>query len=352
MPDWSASMQRTYEYYTVNPYTWRDDKKLTFVKSSTIDRDDEVDTLGSASIDVGEPIDECYVRIYMVTIQNGVKERHPLGTFLIQTPSTGFDGMTETITADAYTPLIELKENPPPIGYFVAKNENVMDAAYRIVQDNVRAPVVKTANDTKLHYDFVADTDETWLAYSRDLIANAKYKFGLDEMGRILFLPIQDTASLQPVWTYDDGNSSILYPEITVDRDLYQIPNVIEVIYSNGPDNFHITVTNDDENSPTSTVNRGRRITHRVPNPDIGGTPTESMIREYAEQLLQEMSTLECTIGYSHGYCPVRPGDCVRLNYEKAGIKNVKAKVISQSIKCTPECPVSEKAVFTTKLWR
>ena len=31
---------------------------------------------------------------------------------------------------------------------------------------------------------------------------------------------------------------------------------------------------------------------------------------------------------------------------------NIKAKVISQSIECVPGCPVTEKAVFTTKLWR
>ena len=31
---------------------------------------------------------------------------------------------------------------------------------------------------------------------------------------------------------------------------------------------------------------------------------------------------------------------------------DVKAKVIKQSIDCTPGCPVTETAVFTTKLWR
>ena len=63
------------------------------------------------------------------------------------------------------------------------------------------------------------------------------------------------------------------------------------------------------------------------------------------------MSSLEYTITYKHGYCPVRLGDCVRLNYTKAGIYNVKAKVISQNIECEAGCPVTEKAVFTMELW-
>ena len=108
---------------------------------------------------------------------------------------------------------------------------------------------------------------------------------------------------------------------------------------------------NDDPNSPISTVNRGREIVHRVTDPDVIGDPTRNQIQEYAEQLLRDLSSLEYTIKYSHGYCPVRVGDCVRLNYKAAGLTDVKAKVISQTIKCEPGCPVTEKATFTVKLW-
>ena len=177
------------------------------------------------------------------------------------------------------------------------------------------------------------------------------YYFALDEMGRILFAPKQDTASLQPIWTYNDDNSSILYPDFSMEHDLYGIPNVVEVIYSSDRDQYYARVVNDDENSPISTVNRGREIVHRVTNPDIGGVPTQEMITEHATQLLRDMSSLEYTISYSHGYCPVRIGDCVRLNYKRAKIEGVKARVISQTIKCEPGCPVNEKAVFTGKRW-
>ena len=99
-------------------------------------------------------------------------------------------------------------------------------------------------------------------------------------------------------------------------------------------------------------MNRGREIVYRVTNPDAIGTPTEKRVKQYAEQLLKELSTLEYTITYSHGYNGVRVGDCVRMNYSRAGITNIKAKVINQSIDCTAGCKVSETATFTTKLWR
>ena len=352
MPDWTSSMQQTFEYYVVDPESWKDIKLLDTVKSCSITRDAEAETLGSASFDISESVGERYIRVYLVTIQNGIKEKYPLGTFLVQTPSSSFNGKTKDVVMDAYTPLLELKENQPPLGYTVLKNEDIMSIAYRLTRDSARAPVVETESKTKLFYDFVADPNDTWLSFLTDLIANAKYNFDLDEMGRILFSPRQDTASLQPVWTFDDGNSSILYPDMSMDHDLYGIPNVVEIIYSSGSNSYYAKVINDDPNSPTSTVSRGREIVYRVTDPDVIGDPTQNQIQEYAERLLRELSSLEYTVTYTHGYCPVRVGDCVRLNYERAGFTDIKAKVISQDISCEPGCPVTEKAVFTTKLWR
>jgi hypothetical protein len=351
MPDWSKSMQQTFEYYVVDPGTWKDVRKIDTVKSCEIKRDLEAETLGSATFSVTESLGECYVRVYLITIQNRVKEKHPLGTFLVQTPSMNFNGKVKDISVDAYTPLLELKENPPPLGYFISKNENVMDIAYRLTREHVRAPVAMPKCSTNLHRDFASNTNDTWLTFLSDLISNAKYTFSLDEMGRILFLPKQDTASLQPVETYDDGDESILYHDISIDRDIYGIPNIVEVVYSSGNDFYYSRIVNDDPNSPISTVNRGREITHRVTDPDLIGDPTKNQIDEYARRVMRDLSSLECTITYTHGYNPTRIGDCVRMNYTRAGLIGVKAKIINQTIKCIPGCPVTETAVFTNKLW-
>ena len=102
MADWLSSMQQTYEYYIVDPGTWKDMKQITTAKKATINRDSSLETLGSATIDVTDSVGECYIRIYLVTIQNGIRERHPLGTFLVQTPSSTFDGKTRDVTMDAF----------------------------------------------------------------------------------------------------------------------------------------------------------------------------------------------------------------------------------------------------------
>lgn len=358
MIDWNASMTQTYEFYVVDPKTWKDTTRLGVVKSCSITRDRDAETLCSANLDVSDLVGECYIRVYLVAVQNGFTEKHPLGTFLVQTPSSTFNGKSRTVTMDAYSPLIELKEKYPPIGYSLRKGDDIMNMAYRLLRELLRPPVVESkCSDEDYAYllnDFVADPNDAWLPFIKDLVVNAKYELDLDEMSRVIFVPKQDATALQPVFTFDDSNSSILLPEITMDHDLYMIPNVVEVVCSNGSENHYARVVNNDPNSPTSTVRRGREIVHRETNPElVGNNPSVKQIDNYAENLLKEMSTVEYTISYTHGFHPrVRPGVCVRLNYERAGLTDIKCKVISQTIKCDTACLVTEKAIFTQKLWR
>lgn len=352
MINWHESMQQSFEFYIVDPNTWKDAKLIDDIESCTINRDESNTTLGSASFDCGTILDECYIRVYLIAIQNGNTYKIPLGTFLVQTPSVGFDGKRHSVSMDAYTPLIELKDGVPPLGYSLLKDQEIMSIAYALCRENMRAPVVESKSTDKLYSDFVSNVNDTWITFIQDLISNAKFKLSLDELGRVLFEPVKDTASLQPVWTYDDDNSSILYPDIKDKRDLYGVPNVVEVIYSTDSKHLFSRIVNDDPSSPISTVNRGREIVYRESKPNITGEPNQEYIDAYALQLLRNLSCLEHTITYTHGYCPARIGDCVLLNYKRAGIIDVKAKVISQSIKCETGCPVEETAVYTTKLWR
>lgn len=349
--DWTASMEQTYKYYEVDPITWKNKEEIRNIRDCSIDWDVDTDTLCSASISIENLTKECYIRAYLVTIQNGVTEEHPLGTFLVQTPSQSFNGKSQTIKLDAYSPLTELKEKYPVLGYTIMAGSNIMDYTSALTAENMRPPVVPATNAKTNFLDFTADPDDTWLSFLISYMSNAKYQYDLDPIGRVLFKPRQEVAALQPVWTFDDGNSSILYPDISMDRDLYGIPNVVEVSYSSEGNSYYAKVVNDDENSPISTVNRGREVVHRVTNPELSGVPTQSQIQEYAEQLLESMSSLEYKLTYKHGYCPVRIGDCVMLDYARAGLRNIKAKVTTQSISCTTGCPVTETAVFTTKLW-
>lgn len=364
MIDWTKSMRQTFEYYIVDPATWANKGTVDFITSSTVKRDLKSDTLGSAQIDCDQVLPECYIRIYLIAEQGLETHRECLGTWLCQTPGVSSDGRVSKSSIDAYTPLIELKEKNPPIGYFLAGGTNIVDMAYRITRENVRAPVVRSAGTDTLPDGFVSELSDTWFTFLTDLLSYGGYRYDLDELSRIIFAPEQDLNSLQPRWTYDDGNSSILLPDVDLDRDLYGIPNVLEVVYSMDHHVFYSKVVNDDPNSPISTVRRGREVTSRITDPEMTGAPEKSrhmsegeieafqtVLDNYTRYELRNMSSLEYTLTYSHAYNNVRPGDCILFDYKRSGLEKVKAKVVSQSIKCQTGCIVEETAVYTTNLW-
>lgn len=350
MIDWTGSMEQTFEYYEVNPKTWNDIKKMNNIKSANISWDYDADTLGSASFSALNIFGETYIRIYLIIIQNGVTNKIPLGVFLLQTPNSTFDGKVNNVSIDAYTPLKELKEKILPIGYTTLKDSNILESVYNLVKDNCRCPVVKTISDKKLNSNFVANYDDSCIKYLNDLLLQADYKIIMDENSKILFEPIIPIESLQPRFTFNDDNSSILLPDISINHDLYDIPNVVEVIHTDGNNIIRAISKNKNENSPTSIQQRGREIIHRVTDPKLPGTPSQEQLNEYAEKTLRNLSNLEYTVSFSHAYCPVRVGDCVRLNYKKAGLQNIKAKIIRQSIKCNLGCEINTTAVFTKNL--
>lgn len=347
--DYRKSMAQSFEFYKVDPETWRESEKITCITECKVTYDSTAETLGSATLSATEELSECYVRVYLVAIQDDVTERIPIATVLLQTPGMSFDGKVSSREIEGYMPLLELKEKLPDVGYTIGSGANILDRTFEIASLNARCPVVRTKSNMVLSGSFIAQDDDTLLSYLADFIALMDYHFDIDALGRVLFAPDTPTESLNPVWEFNDGNSSILYPDIEVERDLYGIPNVVQVIYSTEDTTLTATARNTNSDSITSIQTRGREVMYRESNPDLDD-PTADELQEYAENLLAKKNSLEYTISYSHGYCPVRVGDCVLLNYTAAGLVNIRAKVAKQVIDCSAGCKVEETAVFTRNL--
>lgn len=353
MPDWTASMEQSFEYYIVDPDTWRDAERLLEVEDGgDITRDSSNATLGSASLTSVQDLTDKYVRTYLKITQQGVTERFALGTFMYQSPTLQNQGYRTTLAQDGYTPLIELKEKSPPYGYSIPKQANIMAMAGTLVKQNTRAPVVLASSDEELADYFISENDDTYLTFITDLIANAGYIFDIDPYGKIMFAPDSDVDAMSPVWEYADDSMSIIRPDIKITRDLYGVPNVVEVIVSRGNQYPFIgRAVNDDPNSIVSTVNRGREIIYRESDPSDMAIVSQLQADQYAESKLRELSAIEYTVTYTHGYCPVRVGDCVLITNASLGLDAVRAKVTRQVISLKRGCPVQETAVFTESVW-
>ena len=277
MPDWTRSMQQTYEFYEVDPITLHDIRRIENVTSNEITRDAESETLGSASLECDGDLMDKYVRTYLITLQDSIRDRIPLGCYIYGTSNLRFDGYRQVVSHEGYTPLSELKEKPPPVGYALNKGLNIMTMAAQILGDKevYRLPFVSGTSDKNLVDNFASQDGDTWLTFLRDLAAAGDHTLGLDELGRLIFVKKTDVSVMTPTWTFTDDNASILMPSVELKRDIYEIPNVVEVIYSSPKGGtISVVATNDDPDSIVSTVNRGRKIVYRDTDPSIASDGT------------------------------------------------------------------------------
>lgn len=349
MADWSRGMTQTWTWCEVNPATWQDIRVLDTVVSASIKRDADAELRESASLVVdSEMLDEIYVRAYLDVEQDDKSERICVGTFLCQTPTLKSDGRTSELTVEAYSPLLELRDDIPPFGYTVTGN--IPARIKEIVERASHAPFTGYGT-TNLPNAVVANEDDTWLSYARAIAAYANCDVTCDETGRVSMVPFVSKASLMERWVFDDSNSSITLPNTEETFDWYGLPNVCEVVWSEDTGCVFGRAENSNRRSLISTAARGRRVVLRVTNPDeLKEGCTQAQANNLARKMLEDASVVERTFVISHGFCPVRIGDCVRINLASHGI-NTLAQVKSQEIDCTTGATIRSVCVSTERMW-
>lgn len=354
--DWSKSMVQTYQFFKVNPNTWMDEKKLENFESASVAFDSNDETICSGSL-TGEIIDdEFYIRIYLICTQFGYVYKFPLATLLVMSQLSGYNGRRYQYSVNAYSPLIELKEKYPPIGYsMICRKNEVLGNVLKILAEHLRAPVITTITTPVLSTDefiFTAEFDDTWLSYIISILSSIGYHLGVNAKGEVYLSPdIINVNAVKSVYTYTDDNSSILLPDISDEYDIYGIPNVVELLHSNPNNNYFVRIVNKDPDSKTSTISRGREIVYRA-NTDEGYILSKDQVQNLAVNILKKKSEVEHIIEYKHGYNPVTLGDGITMNYTRSGYRHQKAVVISQIIECKNGCVVTEKAKYSSYLWR
>lgn len=346
MADWTRGMTRTYEFWTVNPDTWGDLDLLTGITGATITRDMDDELLENSSYEMDARDGEGYVRTYLVTEQDGVRERWPLATHLLMAPSREFNGMRGTMTAEGSSPLVELSGERLPVCYTVESGW-ASDHVGRILRSYGKMPVTVSASVGQLAEACTADEDTSPLAY----IATLNNKCGtwvvLNGRGEAMVGPKPQPASLMPAFTFDDGNSSILRPAVVVSSNIADVPNVVQVVYSTPKGYMLSEAVNEDRSDENSVPNIGRRKVLRLVNPELPDEPDQEDIDILARKTLKDEGATVYEVEFEHAFHPdVVLGVAVRLSYSRMGLDCI-AQVVSQEIQCTPGCLVRTRARFT-----
>lgn len=348
--DWTSSLRINWRYTLVDPDTWVDTDEIPFVRSCSVTWDADSDLLVSGSLEIdGEIGEEPYVRIWCDAVQGDLAERHAVATLLCQTAKGSTEGTVRTAEAEAYSPLLELSDDKPPVGWSVSGSA---DEAIALICSHMRAPYVPYESGVTLATAVVATEDESWLDMLWAVCEEAGLEFWVDGMGRLVFGPTAEPWALQPVQTISDTDPrGILFAEREVETDLFGIPNHFEAIRSDTGEWVKGEAWNDDPASISSTVRRGRVITHRETNPD--GLPSGSsqlVADEYARTRLREESVITRTYTLGIGYLPLRLGDAIRFSDSKLGVEEV-VMVNGMELTCDVEARLSLTATSTEELW-
>lgn len=357
--DWTEGIRETYRFYAVDVATWHDYLEIVDVDSCSITRDDTVETLETATMQMLDDPGEMYVRAYLVAEQGSLSETVALGTFLTQTSETSGDGKSRTAKLQCYSPLKELKDDCPPIGWYAGNGSVITDAVDAIMAAHCRAPYTSTRLSKRLQSSYVAGSGDTWLSVVKGLLGKAGMHLEISPEGIVSAVMDRDAASMQPSWTFDDGNSSIMLPDVTVTSDLSGIPNRYEAVYSGSSGSVVGVAQNDDPSSQVSTVSRGRIVLLRETNPsglvssdsDKQAVPSKATADAFARRTLRAKSCLESTVEIEHAYCGTRVGDCVRVSTERYGGIDIIGRVSSQTLDCVTGMTVKSKVKYTTEMW-
>lgn len=352
MIDWSRQMSQDFEYWVVNPNTWTDSRKLDYVNSCSIKYDASAETIGTANFTSYERLPECYVRAYLIAKQNGIEYKIPLGTNLVQTPSVKYDGFVKSMSINAYSPLVELRSNSPSIGYSILKNTNVSSVFNSIYSSNCRAPLIGLYNtDKKVFSDFVAEDSDSWLSFLNSLLAMDDRYITINANGEVGVAKNERMKAIEPSYIFTDNNSSILYPDTTDAYDYFDIPNRVEVSYSGDTASYFSRVENTDQNSELSIPNRGRVVLYRETSPEFTGIPNQTLVDQYARNLMKTKCTITHEITIKHAYCGVGINETVILDMKGAGYNMIKGLITSQSIDCSPGIPTTSTIKYSEELW-
>lgn len=348
--DWTKSLKINWRYVVVDPETWADTEELRSVRSCSLTWDLESELLVSGSIEVdGQIPDELYVRIWCDVQQGELAERYAVATLLCQTSNSETEGTVLTAKADAYSPLIELKDDIPPLGWSVSGSA---DDAIAIICSHMRAPFLPYESDVELATDVVAADDENWLDMLWAACDEAGLEFRLDGMGRVVFGPRAEPWALQPTHSVSDTDERrIIYAERSRETDLFEIPNHFEAIRSDSGAWVKGDAWNTNQASRTSVMRRGRTITMREMNPDgLPSGSSQEVADEYARKRLREESVITRTYSIGIGFMPLRLGDAVRFSDSKLAVDEV-VMVSGMELTCDVEARLDLTATSTEELW-
>lgn len=245
---------------------------------------------------------------------------YPLGIFLLSSPTRRDEGYAVMRDIDAYDGLIVLDDDMFTDRYSIAEGTLYYDAIIEILTSAGITQYNVEQTDKTLPRTLEYDPGTSKLQAVNDLLSQLSYTpMHVDVNGFYTAYPYRSPSERAVEYTYADDEQSITFVGAEEELDLFNVPNVFTVVRTNEEEAPLVsTLTNDNPDSPTSTVSRGRSI---VDFREVTDIADQESLDRYVERIAFEASQVYGRIRFQTGLMPMHAySDVIRFAYSPLDI--------------------------------
>lgn len=348
--DWTRGYSATFRLYEVDPDTWADAGRLYGATSASVERTDDGDApeLESSSVeiddDVGTGFRERLLRLVMIAVQDGARERVDVCTqrYAATSGKTHRGYRTRSLKGRSVLHAAATSTTAMVYGPYVpAGSDGALEVARMLRAAGVG--IVNVEGSFLLDEPYVFDRSENVLKSAWAILRAGGYRICIDGRGTVTVLQRAESGG-EPALDLSGDLVRLVIPGIGDELDWSDIPN--RYIAVDGSD--VATVVNDDPLSLTSTVTRGHYVDRYDSSPiRINGESLEA----YATRRLAEESIATDSRDIEREWWPgVYPGDLVRASLPRDGMQG-EFRVRRQSLRCGAGIVVTERSEREVVAW-
>lgn len=331
---WNKGFSAQYYAAFVDPVTWRDTGRFE-ITGGTVKRSDS-GLRCSADVDCMkyDQQTERYIRIWLDTKQAGLANHEAVFTGLATAPERDINGNLEENSLTCYSVLKSAQDVLLPLGYYAPVGVNGGQLVKQLLSETIPAPVTIIGNLPSLSQYIIAEDNENYLSMSEKILAATNGRLRVLGDGSVEIRPMSTEITVR----FDPLSNDSIEPQLKAVNDWYGCPNVFRAVMGD----TSAVARDDSENSPLSTINRGREVWMEEKDCDLSENET---LAEYAQRRLKEEQRHYLAVNYDRRFHPdILPSDLVQLNYPQQRISG-NFYVTSQSIQLGYGARTSEEVV-------
>lgn len=281
-------------------------KMLYNVESARVDYGSLTRLKSSARITMTEDSDIDYLSdmIKIICVINN--KRDAIGQFLLSSPKRKISDVETIRDCECYSKLKILDDEKIETRYTALAGTNAVNEVKRLIGNSYPFSIPDSTLTTSTDKDWEIGTPK--LDIINDLLAVINYNsLSVDNNGVFISSPYALPTDREIQVIYEDNEYSTIYTDLEEDIDLYDVPNVI-VRYTNSAEinpPLVASYENNNPSSPTSTINRGRKIVSAAAVSDVADLQTLQLIaKKNAYESNDRYSYVEfkTAINPVHGY--------------------------------------------------